>query len=90
MLKVIVHQPPKPIGSNGWQQQIIGVHFLDAPGQESPFATPIPVLVGKGEPGFAPGTYMMDPASLAAKPDQFGKLQVGVGRMVLVPSKGRA
>jgi len=87
MLRVIVQNPPKPIGEKGWKQQVLGFFFYDAPGVESPFAVPIPVLVGKDEPGFAPGEYTLCPSSFAPKSDSYGKLALGIGRVVLVPKK---
>lgn len=86
MLRCVISTPPKPIGSKGWQSQVVGVYFHDAPGQESPFPTPIPVLVEAGEKGYAPGEYRLDPCSFAPKADSYGKLFVSTGRLVLVPS----
>jgi len=87
MLRVIVQSPPKAIGDKGWKQQTVGVFFFESPGVEAAFAVPVPVLVGKDEPGFAPGEYTLDPSSFAPKSDSYGKLFISTGRLVLIPRK---
>jgi len=89
MLRVIVQTPPKPIGEKGWQQQIVGVFCMEAPGVESPFAVPIPMLVEVGGKGYPPGEYRMDPSSIVPKADTYGKLFLTASRLVLVPTKGK-
>lgn len=91
MFKVTVAGGPKPIGSNGWQQQVIGVHLHEAPGVESPFAVPVPILIGKGEAGYPAGQYTLDAASFVLQLDKFGKGTISLGRPVLLPlGKGKA
>lgn len=89
MLRVLVQAPPKPIGTKGWQQQTVGIFFFEAPGVESPYPVPIPILVEQGSKGYAPGEYRMDPATLVPKADTYGKLYVTAGRLVLQPVKAR-
>jgi len=89
MLRVIVQGGPKPIGKNGWQQQIVGVFCHESPGVESAFPVPVPYLVEPDAKGYPPGEYRLDPASFQPKADSYGKLFLTIGRMQLVPGKGK-
>jgi len=89
MLRVIVQSPPKPIGDKGWQQQVVGVFCMESPGVEAAFPVPVPMLVGIGEKGYAPGEYRLDPSSIQPKADTYGKLFLTATRLVLNPFKGK-
>lgn len=93
MLRCFVQSPPVPVGKNGWKKQIVLVHLYDGPGQEQPYATPVPILVGPEESGYGKGEYTLDTdACIRTVGDKYGQIGLGLGRLVLVPSgsKGKA